>query len=149
MSSPYLFDNAVLDRHAKIANGLPVDDELVFAGRLWWLVTVPKRDEDYDADLLDSFLARKRVYADQRGGIHIGVLFIVVLVAGGLWGWTHSSSSPNGATLLGIAIVAVGVSIIATFGHLYRRAERKGKARTARIEKRLLQDTSGDHIWDA
>lgn len=148
MGTPYLFDNAVIDRYARIANGLPVESELEFADRLLWLASFPDRGAQADEVLLDSFLDRKRIYGE-RGGIHIGVAFIVVLVAGGLWGWTHSSAAPNGATMLGILIVAVAVLIIATFGHLYRRAERRGAAYTAKVEKRLRQDTTGDHIWDA
>lgn len=150
MSTPYLFDNAVLDRHAKLANGLPVEGELVFADRLWLLTTVPAVDEDADDQLLDTFLDRKRYYGrDQRGGVGLGVLMVVVLAGAGVWGWFHSSSAPNGATLLAVLILAVTVAIIATFGHVYRRAERRDAAYTARIEKRLRQDTTGDHIWDA
>lgn len=150
MSTPYLFDNAVLDRHARIANRIPVDGELVFAERLWLLASVPAVDEDVDDELLDTFLDRKRLYTKgETGGVRLGLMLIVTLLGAGAWGWFHGSSAPNGATLLGILLFAVTVSIIATFGHFYRRAERRGAAYTARIEKRLRQDTTGDHIWDA
>ena len=149
MGTPYLFDNAILDRNARLANGLPVEPADEFAEALLMLGRFPDGGVDGDDELLDSFMDRKRFLADQRGGIHVGVAFIVVLVAGGLWGWTHSSAAPNGATLTGMLIVAATVLIVSTFGHFYRRAEQRGKAYTAKIEKRLRQDTSGDHIWDA
>jgi hypothetical protein len=60
MSHNYLWDNAVIDRYAKIANGLPVESELVFADRLLWLGTVPAGDLHADDVLLDTFLDRKR-----------------------------------------------------------------------------------------
>lgn len=152
MSTPYLFDNAVLDRHAKLANGLPVEAEFEFADRLWLLARSPASDVESDDRLLDSFLDRRNVYAPVRseaGGVALGVLLIVVLLAAGAWGWFHSSSAPNGATLLGILIVAAAVLIIGTFGHAYRRSERHGRANTKRMESGMQQDTSGDHIWDA
>lgn len=151
MSTPYLFDNRVLDRHAKLANGLPVESELEFAEALAFLARFPRGGVEADDELLDSFLDRKRALApaSERGGIHIGVAFIVVLVVGGLWGWTHSSAAPNGATLLGVLIAGASVLIIGTFGHFYRRSERRGAAHTKRMESGMVQDTSGDHIWDA
>lgn len=150
MSTPYLFDNAVLDRHAKLAAGIPVEGELVFADRLWLLASVPAVDEDADDVLLDTFLDRKRVYSrTETGGVGLAVLVIVTLLGAAAWGWFHSSSAPNGATLLGVLIVAFAVLIIATFRRFYRRAERRAATYTARIEKRLRQDTSGAHYGDA
>lgn len=152
MSKPYLFDNAVLDRHAKLANGLAVEGEFEFADRLWLLARSPASDVEGDDRLLDSFLDRKHVYAPVRsetGGIGLGVLFIVVCAGAALWGWTHGSSAPNGATVLGVLIIAVGVLIIGTFGHFYRRSEQRGQAHTKRMESGMQQDTTGDHIWDA
>lgn len=149
MGTPYLWDNAVLDRHARIANGLPVETELEFAEALVLMASFPDGGVDADAELLDSFMDRKRALAGERGGIHLGVLLIVVGVVGGFWGWTHSSSAPNGATVLGVLIVTSTVSIIATFGHFYRRAERRAKVYTAEVEKRLRQDTTGAHYGDA
>lgn len=149
MGTPYLFDNAVLDRHAKLANGLPVESELEFAEALWLLAKFPDAGVAADAELLDSFIDRRNALAGEHGGVHLGVLLIVVLAVGGFWGWTHSSAAPNGATLLGVLIIASTVSIIATFGHFYRRAERRAKAYTAEVEQRLRQDTSGAHYGDA
>jgi hypothetical protein len=150
VSTPYLFDNAVLDRHAKLANGLPVEGELVFADRLWLLTTVPAVDEDADEVLLDTFLDRKRYYGrDQRGGVGLGVLLIVVLVGGGAWGWTHSSSAPNGATLLGILLLAIAIAVPTVFIRWWRNLDRACAAYTAEVEGRVQQDTTGDHIWDA
>lgn len=149
MGTPYLFDNAILDRNARLANGMPVESAVEFAEALLMLGRFPDGGVEGDDELLDSFMDRKRFLADQRGGIHVGVAFIVVLAVGGFWGWTHSSAAPNGATLTGVLIVAVTVAILWTFGHFYRRAERRGKAYTASVEKRLRQDTTGDHIWDA
>lgn len=148
MSTPYLFDNAVLDRHAKLANGLDVESELEFADRLVWLASFPDRGVQADEVLLDSFLDRKRIYGE-RGGIHIGVAFIVVLVVGGVWGWTHSSSAPNGATLLALLVLAVAVAVPALVIRASRRADRIAAARTAKVQERVQQDTTGDHIWDA
>lgn len=85
----------------------------------------------------------------QKGGATFGVLLFVVCLGGFGWGWFHSSTAPNGATLLAVLIVAAAVLIIGTFGHLYRRSEQRGRARTKRMEDRLQQDTTGDHIWDA
>lgn len=151
MGTPYLFDNRVLDRHAKLANGLPVESELEFAEALAFLTRFPDAGVQADDELLDSFLDRKRALATvgERGGVRVGVALIVVLVVAGLWGWFHSSSAPNGATLLGVLIVAAAVLIIGTLGHFYRRSERQGAAHTKRMEDGMQQDTTGDHIWDA
>ena len=62
MATNYLFDNAVIDRCAKLANGLPVESELEFADRLLWLAAFPAVDAHADDDLLDSFLERKAAY---------------------------------------------------------------------------------------
>jgi hypothetical protein len=59
MSTNYLFDNAVIDRYARIANGLEVEPELEFADRLLWLGAFPAGDLHADDVLLDTFLERK------------------------------------------------------------------------------------------
>lgn len=146
--SNYLWDNLVLDRHAKIANGMPVESELEFAFALVMLGKFPDTGLAGDEELLDSFLDRRRVLADQRGSVGVGLAVIVTLVGLALWGWTHSSSAPNGATLLGLLILAVAAGIVWTFSHLYRRAEARGKAYTAEMESRLSQDTTGAHYLD-
>lgn len=152
MSTPYLFDNAVLDRHAKLANGLPVEGEFEFADRLWLLARSPASDVDGDDRLLDTFLDRRNVYAPVRteaGGIRIGLAVIVLLVAAGFFGWTHSSAAPNGATLLAIEVLAVVIAVPTIVIKACRRADRRAAAYTARVEGHVQQDTTGDHIWDA
>ena len=57
--SNYLFDNAILDRYAKIANRLPVESELEFADRLLLLSGFP---EGTAVGECDSFLDRVGVY---------------------------------------------------------------------------------------
>lgn len=150
----YLFDNAVLDRHAQQASGRPVETPEEFADRLYWLLSYPDATVDSDAHLLDSFLDRKRVYSrGEAGGVRLGLLLIVTCLVGFAWGWTHSSMSPNGATVLAVLILASTIGIFWAFGHFYRRADRRADRRaaayTARVEQRLRQDTTGDHIWDA
>lgn len=61
--TPYLFDNAVLDRHARMANGLEVETELEFADRLLFLAAFPAGGLKLDDKLLDSFLDRKRAWS--------------------------------------------------------------------------------------
>lgn len=58
----YLFDNAVLDRYARIANGLEVETELEFADRLWLLGSIPAGDLHADVQL-DTFMDRVRVWS--------------------------------------------------------------------------------------
>lgn len=149
MGTPYLFDNAVLDRNARLANGLLVEPAVEFAEALLMLGRFPDGGVDGDDELLDSFMDRKRFLADQRGGIHVAVAFIVVLVAGGLWGWTHSSAAPNGATLLAVLVLAIAIAVPTAVIGWARRIDHNAAAYTKRMESGMQQDTSGDHIWDA
>lgn len=58
--SHYLFDNAVMDRYARIANGLDVEPGIEFADRLLWLATVPAgKSSTVD---LDTFLDRVHLW---------------------------------------------------------------------------------------
>lgn len=61
--TPYLFDNAVLDRHARLANGLDVDSELEFAERLHLLSRFPDGGVQADDELLDGFLQRVKIWS--------------------------------------------------------------------------------------
>lgn len=107
---------------------------------------------DRDTDRRLESLARS-VSGDrpcsEHGGVRLGLLFIVVCLGAAGWGWTHSTSAPNGATLLAVEVTAAAVLIIRTFVRSYRRAEREGAAHTKRMESGMQQDTTGDHIWDA
>jgi hypothetical protein len=58
----YLFDNAVIDRYARMANGLPVEPEVEFADRLLVLASIPPGGIQLDVEHLDSFLERKRAW---------------------------------------------------------------------------------------
>jgi len=62
MSANYLFDNAVIDRYARMANGLEVEPELVFADRLLLLASVPPVDPPAGVVQLDTFMDRVRVW---------------------------------------------------------------------------------------
>lgn len=149
-STAYLFDNAVLDRNARLANGLPVESELVFAERILFLAAFPPGTIEHDDALLDTFLDRKKAIArTQVGGIRLHVLIPVFGLAASAWGWFHSSSSPNGATVLAVLVIAATVGIVWGFGRRWRRAEREAAAYTKDVADRLVQDTSGDHLWDA
>jgi hypothetical protein len=55
MSGSYLFDNAILDRNAKLATGHEVDSEADFAERLLLLAKFPPTGT---IDEADSFLDR-------------------------------------------------------------------------------------------
>ena len=55
MSTHYLFDNAVMDRCARLATGHEVESELEFADRLLLLATFPASGT---VDEADSFLDR-------------------------------------------------------------------------------------------
>lgn len=59
MSSHYLFDNAVMDRCAKLATGHEVESEIEFADRLLLLATFPAGGTVGEAD---SFLDRVAVW---------------------------------------------------------------------------------------
>lgn len=84
-----------------------------------------------------------------EGGMSVGLAFIVACVGLFLWGFTHGSDRPDGAWLLAVAIVGAVVLLLATGIVTYRRRERADAAYTAEMEKRLKQDMTGDHIWDA
>lgn len=85
----------------------------------------------------------------EQGRVPLGVVIPVAGVGAMAWGWFHSSSSPNGATVLAVLIIAVAVGIVWGFGRRWRRTDREAAAYTKDIETRLVSDTSGDHIWDA
>lgn len=106
------------------------------------------RDADQRMDALARSIVNGRPCTD-HGRIHPGVLFPLAGIGAFAWGWTHSSSSPNGATLLVVLIIGATLLILAVFVAWYRRAEREGAAYTADVESRTQSDTSGAHIWDA
>lgn len=151
MSTPYLFDNAVLDRHARLANGMPVESELEFGSRLLFLAAFPAVDARADDELLDSFMDRKHALASwrERGGIRLGVLLLVGCLGAAVFGWTHGSSSPNGATLAAVLIIAGALAGPTLFIRWWREVDRRSAAYTEDVESRTQQDTTGDHIWDA
>jgi hypothetical protein len=82
------------------------------------------------------------------GRINHAVAFIVAAVGLFLWGFSHGSRTPNGAWVAAVAIVGAVVVVLATGIGGYRRRERRDAARTAKVEKRLKQDTSGAHYLD-
>jgi hypothetical protein len=132
----YLFDNAVIDRNARIATGWPVEGEYEFADRLWLLLQAPPGDIDSDDELLDTFLDRKRILSRDAGAALPGVLVLVTLVGAFLWGWTHSAAAPNGATLLAVLILATAIAVPTAVIGACRRADRAAAAYTARVEGR-------------
>lgn len=85
---------------------------------------------------------------DQTGAINVGIAFIVGCVGLFLWGFTHSSRTPNGAWVAAVAIVGAIVLILATGITTHRRREREAAAATEATVKRLKQDTSGAHYLD-
>lgn len=82
------------------------------------------------------------------GSIRTGLAFIVTLVGLFFWGWTHSSRSPNGATLLAIAILGTAVLLVSLGISIWRRADHQAAAYTERIQPGIRQDTSGEHYQD-
>jgi hypothetical protein len=151
MSTPYLFDNAVLDRHARLANGMPVESELEFAEALVLLASYPDVGVQGDDELLDSFMDRKHALTawSERGGVRLGVLIAVACIGAAFWGWTHGSSRPNGATVFGVLLGAALIVVPTLFIRWWRRGDREAAEYTAEIEGRVEQDTTGVHIWDA
>lgn len=85
----------------------------------------------------------------ETGGIRLALTFIVTLAGLSLWGWTHSSSAPNGATLLALAVLGIAVLVVTVFIRWWRELDRRSATYTASVEPRVEQDTTGDHIWDA
>jgi hypothetical protein len=83
------------------------------------------------------------------GSIRIALTFIITLAGLFLWGWTHSSRSPNGATLLAVAVLGVLILVPAVFIRWWRELDRRSARYTKAMQPRVQQDTSGDHIWDA
>jgi hypothetical protein len=83
-----------------------------------------------------------------RRRMPIGVAVPIAGVGLFLYGWTNSSRTPDGRTLLAVALVGLVVLLFATGIVRYRRREREDAARTADLEKRLQQSTSTDHYLD-
>lgn len=49
----------------------------------------------------------------EQGGAKVGPLAIFASFVGlFLWGWTHSSRTPNGAWLLAVIVAAIGIRVI-------------------------------------
>lgn len=109
-------------------------------------------DKDHDDRIIalgELVASTKACGKCEQGRVPLGVLFPVAGLGAAVWGWTHSSSSPNGATLLAVLVIAVTVAIVWGFFHRWRRTDQAAAAYTKDVEKRLVSDTSGDHIWDA
>lgn len=130
MSTPYLLDRGHADR-------------------LLWLASILDSTPQLDDALIDSLTARKRAAATEAGHIHPYVAIPLVLLAAAAWGWFHSSSAPNGATVFAVLVIASTVGILWAFGRWWHHADQAAKAYTKDVESRLQTDTSGDHIWDA
>lgn len=115
-------------------------------------LVVANLDKDHDDRIiaLGELVATTKASGKcEQGRVPLGVLFPVAGLGAAVWGWTHSSSSPNGATLLAVLVIAVTVAIVWGFFHRWRRTDQAAAAYTKAVEKRLVPDTSGDHIWDA
>lgn len=82
------------------------------------------------------------------GRINAALAIIVAGVGLFLWGWSHSNSRPDGAWIAAVAVIGAVVLLLATGAVTYRRRERADAAYTAEMEKRLNQDTTGDHYLD-
>lgn len=106
------------------------------------------RDTDKRLEALARSITSGRP-CDEHGGVRVGLLFIVVCVAAFAWGWFHSSSAPNGATLTFVLILAAVVLPPTIFIRWWKNADREAAAYTKRMESGMQQDTSGAHIWDA
>lgn len=85
----------------------------------------------------------------EHGRVPLGVVIPVGGLGAAAWGWFHSSSAPNGATVFAVLFIAVTIAIVSVFVRWYRRREELEAAYTKDISDRLVQDTSGDHVWDA
>lgn len=129
MSTPYLLDRGHADR-------------------LLWLVSILDSTPQLDDELIDSLNPRKRTVATEAGQIHPYVAIPLVLLAAAAWGWFHSSSAPNGATVFAVLVIATTVGILWAFGRWWRRTDQAAAAYTKDVEKRLVPDTSADHIFD-
>ncbi len=107
---------------------------------------------DRDADRRMEALARSIAAGrpcTEHGRIHPGVVLPLAGIGAFAWGWRNSSSSPNGATLSAVLIIAAVLAVVVIFARWYRRTEREGAAHTKQMESGMQQDTTGDHIWDA
>jgi hypothetical protein len=89
----------------------------------------------------------------EHGSVSLRALtYPVVGIGLFLWGWTHSSSWPNGATLFALLILAalVGlVLIVAATIRGYWVLERQDEGNTEDALDRTHADHTGLHIWDA
>lgn len=89
----------------------------------------------------------------ERGFVSLRLLVYPVVGVGlAFWGWTHSSSSPNGATLWALLILSAIVGLAFVVGATIRGywvLERQDAADTEDALKRTQADDTGAHIWDA
>lgn len=116
------------------------------------LCVVKVRELNADADRRLAELHRTLVQPveprPRRRMMPIGVAVPIAGVGLFLYGWANSSRTPDGHTLLAVAVVGLVVLLFATGILRYRRRERDGAARTAAMEKRMQQSTSTDHYLD-
>lgn len=111
----------------------------------------PRKLLDDDTDRRLAALARAtggKPCANEHGGIGTALTFLVTLTGLFLWGWTHSSRSPNGATLLAVAILGIAVLVPTVFIRWWREVDRRSARYTATMQPRIEQDTSGEHYQD-
>lgn len=115
-------------------------------------LVVAHLDQDHDErmkTLTELVAANAPCSKCEQGRIPLGVLIPVAGIGAFLWGWFHSASAPNGATLLAILFAAAALAVLTLSIRWCRRREEIAAANTKSVSDRLIQDTSGDHIWDA
>jgi hypothetical protein len=92
--------------------------------------------------------AAKKPKRGEQGGLALGVAVILTCLGLGLWGWTHSSSSPNGATLVAVLLLGLVLAAAVLLIGTGRRRDDRDRAYTEEQLEHLQQDRSGAHYLD-
>lgn len=84
----------------------------------------------------------------QQGNLALPVTIVVAGTGLFLWGWTHSSASPNGATLLGLLAAAALVTVVAKTVRGYWVLEQRDREYTEAQLNSVQQSQSTEHYLD-
>lgn len=94
--------------------------------------------------LTRSVLGKKK----QGGSLGRGLVFVITGIGLFLFGLLQAGHHPDMRVVGGCAIVGAAVLAIGTSVSNYRRTEKAGAARTAKVEGRVQQSTSTEHFLD-